>query len=396
MPRSETTLTASLLTPPGRGAVAVVRVHASTDQERGLAAQALDSYFAAANGRPISAQPIGRLCYGHWKNADASEDVVVCRTDDAIIEISCHGGRAAVNRVLESLKLSGVRIEDWQSQQAEITSAFDAELSDALARATTARTAAILLDQMSGTLTDALKDMLSLNEAELASRLDGLLMRAPFGRHLTQPWRVVLAGRPNVGKSTLINTLLGYTRAIVFDQPGTTRDVVTGQTAFDGWPFLLADTAGIRNATEELERAGIERALRTVGAADLVCLLLDTSQPATLEDQTLLAEFARTSSCVRPPVIVVAHKVDLPNQWTEPLPEQALPVSSATRQGVDELMTRIVQTLIPEVPLAGTPVPVSERQVQWLRQARQKLTAEGLAPAVAALENCLSGLPFEN
>jgi tRNA modification GTPase len=416
MHRSAATLTASLLTPPGRGAVAVVRVHDSAPSDQNEpdqnaanqnpsdcspAALAVDASFVAVNGRPLFEQAINRLCYGHWETDDSREDVVVCRTDESTIEISCHGGRAAVDRILNSLKQAGASTEEWQTQQAAVTSLFQAELADALSLATTARAAAILVDQASGTLGNALEALLPLDPDQLADRLDDLLTRARFGLHLTQPWRVVLAGRPNVGKSTLINALLGYTRAIVFDQPGTTRDVVTGQTAFDGWPFQLADTAGIRNTTDQLEQAGIDRARRTVDNADLVCILLDTSQPATIEDHQLLAEFHSAESHrpdnavgTAPPVIIVAHKTDLPDQWTGPQPDDASRVSSTTGDGVEQLIQRIVQTLIPAVPVAGIPVPVSRRQIQWLEQARKALAAGDTQQALAAITHCLSGVAF--
>ena len=87
-----------------------------------------------------------------------------------------------------------------------------------------------------------------------AARIREWLAWEDFGLHLTRPWNVVLAGRPNVGKSSLINALLGYTRSIVFDQPGTTRDVVTAATAIDGWPIELSDTAGLRESPSRWRR----------------------------------------------------------------------------------------------------------------------------------------------
>jgi tRNA modification GTPase len=104
---------------------------------------------------------------------------------------------------------------------------------------------------------------------ELTAQLDALLRWSEFGRHLTQPWQVVLTGVPNVGKSSLINRLLGYSRSIVYAEPGTTRDVVTAATAFDGWPVELSDTAGLRDAAGEIEAAGVERARRHLATADL-------------------------------------------------------------------------------------------------------------------------------
>lgn len=395
MQPSTHSLIASLLTPPGRGAVAVVRLHDSSISNENHFSLAIDSSFVAANGRAILQQPISRLCYGNWETDDSREDVVVCRTDDATVEISCHGGRVAVDRILGSLERAGATVKDWQSQQAALSSKFDAETADALSQATTARTAAILLDQVSGTLKNALTGMLNQEPNELAIQIENLLAWSRFGLHLTTPWRVVLAGRPNVGKSTLINALLGFTRAIVFDQPGTTRDVVTGQTAFDGWPFELADTAGIRITTDELERAGIDRARRSVETADLVCLLLDTSQPATREDQALLAEINNTNNCGRP-AIIIAHKTDLPSHWNEQLPDHAVAVSSTTGTGVEELIARMVKALIPEVPATGTPIPISYRQVAWLKKAQAKLKSGDHNKAIVAIQNCLDGKRLEN
>ena len=388
--------TAALLTPSGRGAVAVIRVHSSEPTESARADSIVESGFVAISGHPISQQPVGRLCYGHWVSDQSSEDVVVCRTNESTVEVSCHGGRAAVNRIFDTLTTAGASIVDWQTQQASISSPFEREVADAVAKATTARTAAILLEQSAGRLNNALQHLLTLGPEAQAPRLAELLRWSDFGHHLTQPWRVVIAGRPNVGKSTLINTLLGYTRAIVFDQPGTTRDVVTGGTAFEGWPFQLADTAGIRSTDDELEQAGIERARSTVESANLICLLLNTSQPPTSADRELLAEFTTpTDQQTSRSTIVVAHKADLPTQWNSSLPENTLPVSSTTGAGIAELITKIVQTLIPATPKSGTPIPISQRQVHWLRQAHRAAVAEDATQAAASIRHCLSGKIFE-
>lgn len=390
-------ITAALLTPSGRGAVAVIRVHSSETAESIRGTSIVEAAFVTISGKPISQQPVGRLCYGHWVTDQSREDVVVCRTNKSTVEVSCHGGRAAVNRILDTLTTAGAAIVDWQTQQAIISSPFEREIADALAKATTARTAAVLLEQSAGRLNNALEQLLTLEPEAMTARLTELLNWSDFGQHLTQPWRVVIAGRPNVGKSTLINALLGYTRAIVFDQPGTTRDVVTGGTAFEGWPFQLADTAGIRHTDDELEQAGIKRARSTVESADLVCLLLDTSQPSTPADRELLAEFTKSiDPQTRRSTIVVAHKADLPSQWTSSLPQKTLPVSSTTGAGVADLIAEIVRTLIPVTPESGTAIPISQRQIQWLRQAHHAATTGDATQAAASIERCLSGKVFEN
>lgn len=390
-------LTAALLTPSGRGAVAVIRVHNSEPTDSDRAASVVETGFVAISGKSLSQQPVGRLCYGHWVTEQSSEDVVVCRTNESTVEVSCHGGRAAVNRILKTLTTAGASIVDWQTQESNISSPFEREVADALAKATTARTAAILLEQSAGRLSNELEQLLTVDPEALTPRLAELLRWSDFGLHLTQPWRVVIAGRPNVGKSTLINALLGYTRAIVFDQPGTTRDVVTGGTAFEGWPFQLADTAGIRHTDDELEQAGIRRARSTVESADLICLLLDTSQPPTSADRELLAEFTTPiDQPARRSTIVVAHKADLPNQWTSALPESTLPVSSTTGAGIADLIAAIVQTLIPATPESGTAIPISQRQIGWLKQAHRAAIAKDATQAAASIGHCLSGKLFED
>jgi tRNA modification GTPase len=353
---------ASLWTPRGRGAVATIRLRA--DVRRWPAADALP--FQAANGRPLSVQPAGRVILGRW-GSEPAEDVVLCIVDEQTVEIHCHGGEAAAARILHDCAEAGCRGVAWPEMVRVAHGPIEAELLETLAQATTLRTAAILLEQTNGLLRSALESLESEEDLKsLGRRINELLRWADFGVHLTQPWKVVLAGRPNVGKSSLINALLGYTRSIVFDQPGTTRDVVTATTAVDGWPIEFSDTAGLRDGCEPLEAAGIERARGALAAADLSIVLIDVSVSASEDDRTLLATL--------PDAIVVAHKCDLtpwdgPDAWESRAAAGWPRVSSNTGAGVDGLIRAISARLIPEVPPAGTPVPVTARQISLLRRA---------------------------
>lgn len=364
---------AALVTPPGRGAVATIVYRGNPGLLDGPPA-----LFAAANSRAVADQPLNRVCFGRW-GVDIPEEVVVCRSSESVTEIHCHGGAAAVRRILSDMEGRGCRVVDWRELEGANSSPFDAECVAALTQATTLRTAKILLEQQSGVLRAAIEEMLDAPLDVAAARVDELLEWAEFGLHLTQPWKVVLCGAPNVGKSSLINALLGYARSIVFDEPGTTRDVVTGQTAFDGWPVELSDTAGLRGIADELESEGIERARRRVSEADCVVLVLDRSRPLEEADVELVREF--------PDAIRVANKSDLAGAWGGESPGAVMPVSAVTGAGLEELTEAIVQVLVPSVPAAGTAVPVSRRQVEWLRGVRDAAAVgdrDGVQAAVRA------------
>ena len=289
------------LTPPGRGAVASLRI------EGPGALDVVARHFVARSGRPLADFPPGRIVVGQF--GPGGEEVVLNRHSDSAIELHCHGGLAAVARIEEILVGDGCRRISWQewtaSQEAD---PFAAAARLALAEARTTRTAAILLDQYRGALRRAMEQIESSLQAgarEAArQQIEALLAHAATGLHLTRPWQVVVAGRPNVGKSSLVNAIAGYQRAIVHSTPGTTRDIVGVQTAMDGWPVEISDTAGLRETGEKIERAGIDLARQKILAADLVVLVFDNSLPWSEQDQALVESY--------PAALRVHNKSDLP------------------------------------------------------------------------------------
>jgi tRNA modification GTPase len=349
---SSRSLTAAVWTPSGRGAVATIRVQGDLE----TLSERITGHFHAASGRSLAETPLQRICFGRW-GGDSSEDVVVCRTGPDACEIHCHGGDAAVRRILTDLRSLGCEIVDWRIQLEAERGAWECEHADALSRATTLRAAGWIATQ-AGRMERAFAELTEIvagGQRELAdSRASEMLAWANFGSHLTRPWEVVLAGRPNVGKSSLINALVGFERSIVFDEPGTTRDVVTADTVLDGWAVRLSDTAGQRGSSNELETAGIARAREAFANADARLLLIDVNQPPHADDWQLLAEW--------PDAIVVAHKADLPDVWGEALPTKAIRVSSLQRTGLDELSSAIVTRLVPTRPSEDTVVPLTDQQ----------------------------------
>jgi tRNA modification GTPase len=194
---------------------------------------------------------------------------------------------------------------------------------------------------------------------------------------------VVIAGRPNVGKSSLTNRIVGYERALVFDQPGTTRDVVWASTAIDGWPVELADTAGIRSGSGDIESQGIERARAQLAAADLVVLVTDARGPCTEEDLALMAEW--------PEALLVANKVDL---CAGRASDSAIATSAKTGEGVERLLEEIARRLMPDIANEGDEergvgVPFTVRQQQHLQAAADALDERHTDKAIARLRQLI-------
>lgn len=332
------------------------------------AVEAVDAHFRSVAGRPIAEIPVDRPVLGRF-GGEPAEEVVAHRCADGSVELNCHGGLAAADMVARLLVDQGCRPCDWRDwANRHHDDPIQAEARLALAGARTERAATILLEQFNGALRREIDAIGRLIETcrtdEAAARIDALLARAAVGRHLTRPWRVVLAGRPNVGKSSLINALIGYQRAIVHHVPGTTRDVVTATTAIDGWPVELADTAGLREAAEAVEQAGVGRARGRLAGADLALLVFDVTAPWSDADTALLES--------RPDALIVHSKCDLSRAASPERPD-GIATSATTGLGIGALVGAIAGRLVPEPPPDNAPVPFTEAQAMRLASARGAL-----------------------
>lgn len=389
---------ASLLTPPGSGAIAVIALSGPAAREL------LSSFFTPRRTDGWQQATVGRVLLGSWRRTDGTEEeLLISRPGKQSWEIHCHGGVAAVDTILTDLQGRGVSIVPWaqwirQQTDDPLQSAAQLELT----RALTPRTVAVLLDQYRGALRDELQSLrtqLEQPEAagvaidELQQRFIRLLERSRVGLHLTRPWRVALVGPPNVGKSSLLNRLVGFQRAIVFDQPGTTRDVVTAQTAFDGWPVELFDTAGMREAGDRVEQTGVAMARQAAKQADLLVFLVGTDSwqngahqfPAGVETAGGRADELPDLESLRLPTevpsICVLSKWDLRMDKNQPVPDGWLGVSSKNGEGLSALMEAITRQLVPDPPLPGEPVPFLPHHRQRLDASLQAVRARKLERA---------------
>lgn len=313
-------------------------------------------------------------------------------TGEDMVEIDCHGGHQTVQRILGLLSGLGFRPAEGGefTRRAFLNGKMDLAQAEAVmdiitADAEQSRKAAlnqlhgsvsraihdvedILLDALSGI--DAAIDYPEEAEEDCIARLpeqlgagrskaERLLADGRRGRVLRDGLRVVILGRPNTGKSSLMNALAGFERAIVTDIAGTTRDVLDERLSFDGVPVRLIDTAGIREATDRAEQIGVDRALDEMRRADVQLVLLDGSAPLTTEDETLIET---TENGI--PRILVVNKCDLPRQTDY---AGAISISAKTGQGLEELKREVLRLAAPQD--ADCNAITNERHLHALEQA---------------------------
>lgn len=313
-------------------------------------------------------------------------------TGEDMVEIDCHGGHQTVQRILGLLSGLGFRPAEGGefTRRAFLNGKMDLAQAEAVmdiitADAEQSRKAAlnqlhgsvsraihdvedILLDALSGI--DAAIDYPEEAEEDCIARLpeqlgagrskaERLLADGRRGRVLRDGLRVVILGRPNTGKSSLMNALAGFERAIVTDIAGTTRDVLDERLSFDGVPVRLIDTAGIREATDRAEQIGVDRALDEMRRADVQLVLLDGSAPLTAEDKTLIET---TENGI--PRILVVNKCDLPRQTDY---AGAISISAKTGQGLEELKREVLRLAAPQD--ADCNAITNERHLHALEQA---------------------------
>ena len=314
-------------------------------------------------------------------------------TGEDMLELSCHGGSRTVERLLERLSRTGARpaAPGEFTKRAFLNGKMDLSEAEAVMDVVSARAEESLraaLEQLHGKLSErinGIEEMLldSLSAIDAAvdypdeveedvslalpdsldrarREIDALITEGRQGRILREGVYVTLVGRPNVGKSSLLNALIGTDRAIVTDLPGTTRDTLDEETAFFGVPVRLVDTAGIRESGDLVERIGVDRAKAALDRADVVVLLLDGTQALTDEDRQLLT---LTEGKTR---LILRSKGDL-LQIQDGFGE--LTVSARTGEGLDELKRRIVALSGAREGAAIT----NERHVKALEDARAAL-----------------------
>lgn len=409
MEKSGNDTIAAISTAPGRAALAVVRIS-------GPQAAAVADRIFRGKTRP-SEMPDHTVQHGHvvTQRGQAVDEVMLTLlrgprsfTGEDTVEITCHGGGAAAPAVVELAVLAGARPAGPGefTLRAYLNGRLDLAQAEAVAdviEAGTLAAARAALERLEGGLSKRIKDIRSgllevlaqleaavdfpeddlpqpvareLLEAteEAVSEIQKILEESRTARLLRDGAKAVIAGRPNTGKSSLFNLLLRQERAIVTEQPGTTRDVLEGFIEVRGLPVRLFDTAGVREPADQIEALGVERAREKLEQADLVLLVIDGSQPPRPEDKRLLEQ---TKSLTR---IVVLNKGDLKPAFTAQ--RGWVRLSALTGAGLSRLEEAMVAALTGgRGAEAGGAAAANARQVEALRRCKELLVeaAQGMS-----------------
>ena len=346
--------------------------------------------FESARGRKLN-EGVGRVLFGKWRNHEGtSEELVLTPVSHEELLIHCHGGRAPVQAILETLRSAGFHVEG-AADRLESPTDLAGEIQWGLLHAPTRKIAEIFLHLQAGALSDEIGRILSMTRLDqLRDRLVGLRQTWSIGQFLVRPIRVVLAGPPNVGKSSLNNRLLGYSRSIVMDRPGTTRDVVSEGGILDGWSFEFSDTAGIRLSENEIETAGIGLALEKLAMADV--------EVRVLSGETGLVDAKREMAEVGPEGrLWVLNKMDLLEEQDRQRAASEFPhliqTDALSGEGIQTLLSGIRRQAIPHEPRPQSPLLFTERQVEYVDQALREIEeAIPDADGLARVQTCLGRL----
>jgi tRNA modification GTPase len=384
---SELDTIAAIATAPGEGGVAIIRVSGPRCFE------IADAVFACA-APPPSLRAGGTFVHGHVREADgASIDealLLIMRaphsyTREDTVELQGHGGPVVARRILQRVLAAGARAAEPGefTKRAFLNGRLDLTQAEAvldLIRARSDRAAAAALEQLEGALSrrvNAIYDrllgvasnveaVLDFSDQEIPENvLDPVAdeLRAVLAalRELLATWTeghllrdgatVVIAGKPNVGKSTLLNALLGRNRAIVSSQPGTTRDTIEETVVIGGYPLVLVDTAGLRETACDIEQEGIRRTRHELASADLCIYVYDAATGPDAEDEAALTHLDPHKT------IQVANKIDISTNTFS----RCIYTSCITGEGLDKLRSELVRRLDAGVPHSTQHAVISER-----------------------------------
>jgi tRNA modification GTPase len=400
---------AAISTPLGEGGIAVIRVSGPDS------IHIVDKVYQGK--KSLSEAKTHTIHYGYLTDPDSGsrfEEVLISVmraprtfTKEDVVEVHCHGGLVASKRVLDVLLEVGARLADPGefTKRAFLNGRLDLSQAEAVIdviRSKTDRAMNVAIQQVSGRLSRKVESLrheiirmmahievtidypehdveeltytfLKEEAIKVIGHIDEMLMTAKQGKILREGISTAIIGRPNVGKSSLLNALIQDNRAIVSDIPGTTRDVIEEYVQVRGIPLKLIDTAGIRETEDVIERIGVERSRKVLSEADLILLVINSSEPLTDDDLTLIELIKNMQT------IVIANKIDLPIRMDLAyvkaiFPNRVVTTSVIEDEGLD-VLEKSIADLFFEGSIQGEDYTYvsNSRHIALLRMARKQM-----------------------
>ncbi len=391
---------ASITTPIGEGGIGIIQVSGPDSLE------IVNKIFKSRKQKDLRKAESKRLYYGDVYSEGSIVDEVIVNvlreqdsfTGEDLVEVNCHGGIMAVKKTLECVVSAGAKEAHWKELTSRSLTNHKIDLiqNEALLKIPEAKTklaVKVLLDQYNGALSSFIHkiieelgncDNTKASLEHINDKLNELQKTSIFGCALTSPQKLIITGKPNTGKSTLINALLKEDRLITHKEPGTTRDAIDEMISIDGIPLTIIDTAGIRETDHEVEKLGILESKKQLKQADKVILVFDNSRPLEKEDKALIEfinklDIRKVDNTKKIMVFPVLNKTDLPCKLNLPtLVEETFgpicQISALSADGLPVLEEKLVSEFkkftnyTPEKPIVFT-----KRQQEYLSKAEDLL-----------------------
>ncbi|MCE4950790.1 tRNA uridine-5-carboxymethylaminomethyl(34) synthesis GTPase MnmE [Staphylococcus hominis] len=401
----------SISTPMGEGAIGIVRLSGPEAVEIG------DKLYKGK--KKLKDVPSHTINYGHIIDPETDEVVEevmisVLRapktfTREDIIEINCHGGILTINRILELTMTHGARMAEpgEYTKRAFLNGRIDLSQAEAVMdfiRSKTDRASKVAMKQIEGRLSDLIKrqrqsileilaqvevnidypeyddvedattEFLLAQSKKIKNEIDQLLETGTQGKIMREGLSTVIVGKPNVGKSSMLNNLIQDNKAIVTEVAGTTRDVLEEYVNVRGVPLRLVDTAGIRDTEDIVEKIGVERSRKALSEADLILFVLNNNEPLTEEDRTLYEVIKNEDAIVIVNKTDLERRLDIEEVKTMIGDTPLIQTSMLKQEGVDELELQIRDLFFGgEVQNQDMTYVSNSRHISLLKQARQTI-----------------------
>ena len=368
---------AAIATAPGEGGIGIIRISGYKSL------QVAQSIFKSKSGKMIKDYNTRTLIYGKIVDGEKVIDEALVAymkgpnsyTAEDVIEINCHGGFISVKKILELILSKGVRLADAGefTKRAFLNGRIDLSQAEAIIDVIKSKTDMaheVAQNQLEGSLAKKIKDLrmnvtevlahlevsidfaeedveeityqtLEEKAIELRNEIKKLYDTAESGKILRDGLKTVIVGKPNVGKSSLLNSILGENRAIVTDIAGTTRDVIEEFVNIKGIPLKIVDTAGIRETEDIVEKIGVEKSRESFSTADLVIMVLDASRKLSEEDMEILENLKNKKTIVLLNKMDLEPKIELEKVKEFVNSEDIIEISALKHQGIEQLQDKI-------------------------------------------------------